>query len=94
MAGHDDPAEWTEEEIVGRALFELFQKQPSFGFEIGILDIVGEFIDERNDGARVPSIMLATFDRKTAELFRDGSPLNRLLSQLIEKPVVVTFTNQ
>ena len=91
-AGHNDPAEWTEEEIVGRALFELFQEHPSLGFQIGILDIVGEFINEQPDGSRVPSIMLATFDAATAGVFMEGAPLNRRLAQLIEKPVVITFT--
>jgi hypothetical protein len=92
MQSGNDPAAWSEEEIVGRALFELFQEQPSFGFEIGIIEIVGEFIDVRPDGSRVPSIMLTTFDAATAGVFMEGSPLNRRLAQLIEKPVVVTYT--
>lgn len=80
-----DPAEWSEEEIVGRALFELFQEFPQYARQICFLDIVGE---TEFSG----SIIIEAHNEEAARLFRIGTPLNRRLSQLIEKPVEVILS--
>lgn len=80
-AEHDDPAEWSEARLFNESLLIMVIERPELAAIVGVV----EFDETVDDTA-----FILCFDDDTERLFDVGTPINRRLTQLLERPVIVT----